>query len=451
MNKWIRMSVLAVCVMTFLVLTGCSKANKAVDLNKPIEVTLWVMPNSLEPVNDLEKVLEGFHKEHPNIKIKITSLDWGAAWVRITTAAVSGDAPDIVQLGTTWVAAISSMGALNDLTPLVAKMGGAANFLPSIWKTSSIEGTNTITAIPWFVDARAMYYRTDVFNKLGLTKKDISTWEGFRSTLEKIKKADLTIDGKKITPLGIPGKNDWNVVHNLAPWIWNAGGDFLSTDYKKSALNTPETAEGLAFYISLVTKGYVARTCLEKNTAQIENDFNNGSFAIIFDGSNELRGLTTSPEQGGALDTYVAKRFDIAPYPQGPKGKSTFVGGSNLAIFKSSKNKEAAWEVVKYLASKQAQIEYCKRSGFMPAVIEAFDDPYFTEDSRRAVYKEAVKDGRAYPSVPSWGLIEPILARRFGIMWDYVLEAKEGFGVKEIQKLLELADKEVVSILDKNK
>jgi multiple sugar transport system substrate-binding protein len=451
MNKWLRYGILAVSLMLFLVLSGCAKANKKDASQKPVEVTLWVMPNSLEPVNDLAKVLEGFYKEHPNIKVKITSLDWGAAWVRITTAAVSGDAPDIVQLGTTWVAAISSMGALSDLTPQVNAMGGASVFLPSIWKTSSIEGSDKVTAIPWFVDARAMYYRTDVFNKLGLTKADLSTWAGFHAALDKIKKADLTIDGKKISPLGIPGKNDWNVVHNLAPWIWNAGGDFLAADYKKSSLNTPETAEGLAYYISLVTKGYVARACLEKNTAQIENDFNNGTFAVIFDGSNELRGLTTSPEQGGAADTYVAKRFDIAPYPAGPKGKSTFVGGSNLAIFKGSKNKEAAWEVLKYLSSKEAQVEYCKRSGFMPAVVEAFDDPYFTEDSRRAVYKETVKDGRAYPSVPSWGLIEPILARRFGIMWDYVLEAKSGFGVAEIQKLLSLADKEVVSILEKNK
>ncbi len=445
-KKWLAVSI----ILSLFLIAGCGTAKKVADGNKPVEVTIWIMPNSLEPANDLEKVLEGFNKRNKNIKVKITSLDWGAAWVRITTAAVSGDAPDIVQLGTTWVAAISSMGALYDLSNWIGEIGGPNKFLASSWKTSGIEGSNQVTAIPWFVDARAMYYRTDVFNKLGLTKKDVETWDSFDKTLQKIQKANLMIDGKKIAPLGIPGKNDWNVVHNLSPWIWNAGGSFLTDDYKKSNLASKEAVQGVGFYISLVTKGYVSRACLEKNTSQVENDFNNGNFAIIFDGSNELRGLTTSPEQGGASDTYVAKRFDIAPYPEGPKGKFTFVGGSNLAIFKGSKHKKEAWEVIKYLVSKEAQVEYAKRSGFMPANIEAFDDPYFTEDSRRAVYKEAVKFGRAYPSVPSWGLIEPILARRFGIMWDYVLESKTALKFDDFEKILKLADKEVASILERN-
>jgi len=47
----------------------------------------------------------------------------------------------------------------------------------------------------------------------------------------------MEIDGKKIAALGYPGKNDWNVVHNLAPWIWNAGGDLLSADRRHSAIN----------------------------------------------------------------------------------------------------------------------------------------------------------------------------------------------------------------------
>ncbi|OGI09503.1 MAG: hypothetical protein A2Y40_08945 [Candidatus Margulisbacteria bacterium GWF2_35_9] len=449
MKKIIQISLILLLVSSIFLSIGCGKS-KAND-SDVTEVTIWIMPNSLEPINDLEKVLEGFYKIHPEIRVKITSLDWGAAWVRITTAAVSGDAPDIVQLGTTWVGAISSMGALHDLSSQIDEVGGPAHFLSSSWRTSGIEGSNKVTSIPWFVDARAMYYRTDVFNKLGLTVKDLATWDSFDKTLQKIKKANLKIDGKLIQPLGIPGKNDWNVVHNLAPWIWNAGGSFLKVDdYQKSNLSAEEVAEGLNYYIGLVTKGYVTHTCLEKNTSQVENDFNNGEFAIIFDGSNELRGLTTSPEQGGASDTYVAKRFDIAPYPAGPKGRFTFVGGSNLTIFKSSKNKKEAWEVIKYLVSKEAQVEYSKRSGFMPSVVDAFEDSYFVEDNRRAVYKEAVKYGRAYPTVPSWGLIEPILARRFGIMWDYVLESKTEFSVADLKKLLKLADKEVSSILERN-
>lgn len=515
-----KIFVTSVLLVILLSLYGCGQ-QKIKSVNEQVEINLWIMPNSLEPANDVTAILEEFHANNPNIKVKITSLDWGAAWVRITTAAMSGDAPDIVQLGTTWVGAISGMQAIMDMSGKVHKysfnhilnksefssnvlwqdllvagyideqgkvtdkfksvttskeldlnlkynkyitkiydrlviakdidvdqIGGADHFLPSSWRTSGIEGSAEVTAIPWFVDSRAMYYRTDVFNKLGLTKDDLATWESFKLTLKKIKDANLEIDGRKVFPLGISGKNDWNVVHNLAPWIWGAGGFFLADDFKSGRLSSKNSVDGLAYYISLVLKGYVPETCLEKNTAQIENDFNNGDFAIMFGGSNQLRGLTTPRERGGAADTYVAKRFDVAPYPAGPKGRFTFVGGSNLAIFKSSKNKQQAWAVIKYLVAKDSQVEYSKLNGFMPATIEAFDDLYFTGDSRRAVYKEAVQYGRAYPSIPSWGLIEPVLARRFGIMWDYVL--KGDFNQKNLMRLLQEADSDIRSTLKRN-
>lgn len=450
MNKKIQSIIVLFMIFSFsLMITGCgSKSSK----DGQTIVSMWVMPNSLEPINDLVNVLEDFHRDNPDIKVQITSLDWGSAWQRITIATMSGEGPDILQLGTTWVGAVTGMGALADLTGKVSELGGASYFLPSSWKYSGIDGCNMVTSIPWFVDARAMYYRTDVFNRLGLTKNDLATWDSFQNTLEKIKEANLTIDGKKIHPLGITGKNDWNVVHNLAPWIWMAGGDFLDDSNKKCTLYSKEAADGLSFLVNLVIKGYVPEACLEQNTSQVENAFNNGEYAIIFTGSNQLRALTTSEEQGGAANTYVAKRFDLSPYPEGPQGRVTFVGGSNLSVFKNSKNKDEAWAVIKYLVGKKAQVEYSKKSGFLPSAIEAFDDPYFTQDVRRSVYREAVKYGRAYPCIPEWAQIEQPLNRRFGIMWEHVLNSKNQFSHDVIyEDVLKKATTEVDKVLLMNR
>ncbi|ETR66746.1 MAG: Extracellular solute-binding protein family 1 [Candidatus Magnetoglobus multicellularis str. Araruama] len=230
------------------------------------------------------------------------------------------------------------------------------------------------------------------------------------------------IDGVSVKPLGIPGKNDWNVVHNLAPWIWSAGGEFLTADRKQSALNSDEAVTGLDFYVGLVRQGFVPTDCLEQNSAQISTGFDNGHYAVVFDGPYKLRSLTTPAQKGGALETIAAKKFGILPYPKGPRGRYTFIGGSNLAVFSASKKKEAAWQVIKYLISVEAQIEYSKLSGFLPANKEAFSDPYFTKDINRKVYVEAVQYGRAYPAIPVWGLLEPAMMKRFGIMWDHLLE-----------------------------
>ncbi|MFC1483351.1 sugar ABC transporter substrate-binding protein [Candidatus Margulisiibacteriota bacterium] len=420
--KLITIPLLCICIFAIILSlsTGCSFR-----LRKDDAVTIWIMPNSQEPENDLKDVLFPFHEKNPEIKIEITPIDWGAAWVKITTAATSGQAPDIVQLGTTWIGSVSALNILTDLTEHAQEIDGANKFVKASWKTGVLVDTKKVMSIPWFVDARAMFYRTDVFDKLNISAKDIDTWEGFEKALVKIKKADLTINGIKVAPLGISGKNDWNVIHNIAPWIWMAGGGYLKTDLKKSNLDSPESINGLSFYVSLVKKGYIPLESLEKNTAQISSGFNNGYYAMYFDGPYQLKNLTTPPERGGSSNLPTAKNFAV-PYPKGPKGRVTFIGGSSLAIFKTSKKKKQAWKVVKYLTTdRNAQISYAKATGYIPVYKESFDSAYFRKDNNRKVFIDAVAYGRSYPTISVWGILEPVLTRSLGIMWDNVIECTE--------------------------
>lgn len=449
-EKIVRKFFAVLCLIVFsFVLVSCGPSKNEGGV---VTIRMWIMPNSLEPLKDIEETLKPFEETHPNIKVKVTVLDWGAAWTKITTAATSRDVPDIVQLGSTWVGSISGMGALLDVKEKMSEVGGAKAFVPASWKTSGILNKGQVTAIPWIVDARALFYRTDVFKKLNLTAKDLETWDSFRNTLRKVQKAKLTIEGLEIFPLGMPGKNDWNVVHNLAPWIWGAGGDFLASNLKTSTLNDPKVLDGVMFYINLAKEGLVPPEYLELNTAQVSSNFNNGSVAMYFDGPYEVRTLTTPPAQGGASESITAKNFAVVPYPKGPKGRYTFVGGSNLAIFKDSKNKEEAWQVLKYLTTdKNAQLSYCKACGFLPAYREVFNNPYFSVDPARKVFKEAILYGKTYPCITAWGMLEPILTRRFGILWDYVTGNKEPLKPEEIKNQLDLAKREVEAVLQQGK
>lgn len=415
----------------------------------PVKVIkLWVMPNSPRPVADVQALLAPFLAANPGIRVDVTSLDWGAAWTKINTAAMSGEAPDIVQLGTTWVGVVSAMGALAPLNDRISTVGGAAAFLPASWRSSGLMGSGKITTVPWFVDARAVYYRTDVFRKLGISPASIDTWAGFESALKKIKAAKLVIDGEPIAPLGIPGKNDWNVLHNMAPWIWSSGGDLLSPDAKKSALTSRAAVDGIKFFVGLAAKGYVPNECLELNTAQVAANFNDGRFAIIFDTPAQAKNLTIPPEKGGAGGSIAARNFAVTVYPKGPAGRYTFFGGSNLAIFKSSRNQAEAWKVVQYLVSKPAQIKYAQVTGFIPSRKDAFSDKYFTSDPNRRVFVDAIKYGRAYPCISAWGPIEPLLNRHFGIIWDHVAGVYGKFNPSIVDKEMRQTDIEVNQLIN---
>jgi multiple sugar transport system substrate-binding protein len=437
--------VLALVLLLSVSVIGCGKGK---DTSGKVTLEFWVMPNSLEPIADLQKIVDEFEVLNPTIKVKITSVDWGAAWTKITTAATSGDVPDIVQVGSTWVGSISSMNSLLDLKGRVAELGGKDIFVPAAWVSTGLEGSGQVTAIPWFMDARAMFYRTDVLRAAKVKPSELENWDSFANALKKIKDANISIDGTEIAALGISGKNDWNVTHNLAPWIWGAGGDFIGPDRKKSVVNSKEALTGILYYIGLVKKGYVPIEYLELNTAQVSSNFNNGSCAIYFDGPYEVKTLTTPPAQGGAAGSLTSRNFAVAPYPKGPKGRFTFVGGSDLAIFKAAKHSEEAFQLLKFLTSKKAQVEYAKVTGFLPARRDAFNDPFFMNDPNRRMFKEAVMYGKTYPCIPAWGLLEPVLTRRFGIMWEYITSTYDtGYKVDEIQKQLDLGRSEIDGVL----
>lgn len=413
--------------------------------NDPVTLNAWVMPNSPKPDADFLKTLEPYLKEHPNVTMKVTVLDWGSAWTKITTAATSGEGPDLLQLGSTWVPAIASMGGIDKVTDKVADVGGAEAFLPAIWKTTSIAGDSEVYGVPWFVDARAIYYRTDVFKQAGVdTATAFKDWDSFKNALKAVN--GQTADGKKVAALGLPGKNDWNVVHNIFPWIWAAGGDVLSADNKDVVFNDDKGLDGVMYYTGLAAEGLVDKSSLEKNSSQIESDFGDGKSAVIISGPWLAKNFATPKANGGMDDKLAAKNFAVAPLPAGPGGQATFVGGSELTVFSGSKNKEATWEVIKYLASDEAQKAYAAVSGQLPAKLSQLESPDL--DANMKAFTEAVKYGRTYPAIPQWGPTETALQKHFANVWDIVAGVKGTYSRESVKEELDSAAAEVKAIIN---
>jgi len=446
---WIFIAALGV------ILTGCSKKKETKGgaekvTTEKVTLRMWVMPNSSKPQEDMEKLIKPFLKANPNIDVKMEVLDWGSAWTKISTAATSGDAPDLVQIGSTWISQFSSMGAFLNIDDLANSLGGGKAFVKGTWEYSKPIFSGKVTSLPWIVDVRPLFYRKDVFAKAGIKVGDIDTWDGFNSALEKISKAKIMIDGKIVAPIGFPGKNDWNVVHNLAPWIKSAGGGFLSADGKKSLLGTKESLKGVMQYINMVKNGLMPKDYLEKNTAQLSGEFDQGSIATWFEPTSKYVYLTKSPEQGGSSNTIGAKNFGVTLPPKGPAGRNLFLGGSNIAIYKVSKHPAEAKKLLTFLTTNvEAQIEYFKISGMLPGYRAAFNDPYFESDNIRKVFKEMTKYGKPYPSVPFWAEIETsVLTVKLGELFEYIkLTKNSDIKKSDVSKILQDASAQIDNII----
>jgi multiple sugar transport system substrate-binding protein len=377
-------------------------------------VSIWIMPNSGAPEEDFRTTLEPFLAENTDIQVEITVLDWGSAWTKITTAATSGEGPDITQLGTTQVAAVAAMGSLEDLSGLYPNFGGEEAFVEAALPTTQILGMGEERyAAPWFIDTRALFYRKDYCELAGVNPEtDFDTWESFAQALGKLK--GLVVDGKEIMPLIMPGKNDWNVIHNFAPWIWGAGGDFIANDNRTSIINSQEAYEGVKFYSELAINGLMSMPHLEKNSAEVEAIFNAGDAATIFTGAYHINTLRREHPE-------LVENIGTAPFPAGPKGRYVFFGGSCLSVFKSSKNKDAAYRVIEYLMTTDAQVAYQRWCGNLPTVQKAYETNFVSEEPLREAFKEQLQYGKAYPSVAGWGPSETVLQKGLSNVWDNIM------------------------------
>jgi multiple sugar transport system substrate-binding protein len=397
-----------------------------------VELTMWVMPVTTNAQHDVPALIAPWLAQHPGVTVRVTVLDWESGWNKITAAAASRRGPDLLELGTTWMPAIAAMGGLEPLTAgQLAQVDDGAPYYAELWKTTQVFGHKGVYGLPWYADVRAAFYRTDVFRQAGVDPvQAFSSWDAFHAALKKIN--GQTVAGKRIAALAYAGKNDWNVVHNLAPWIWNAGGDVLSADAKHSALNSPQALQAIAFYSSLAVEGLVPSNALEKDSDILEGAWVGGDYGVIFSGPWLMRRIFEAPK-----GSVVRTNFDVAPYPTGPHGHATFFGGSNLAIFKGSRHKAEAWELVKYLGGKTAQVQLALVSSMMPARIDAANDPAWT--GRHPVYAKLTAiaaDGRAYPPIPAWGPLETVYTKHLGQLAELTSGVGDAYSVPAMKALI---------------
>ena len=410
----------------------------------PTTLKVWIMPNSAAPKADLEKITADYTKK-TGVKVEVTVLDWGSAWTKITTAATSGIGPDVIQLGTTWVPTLAAMDALVDLKSSIPA-GTDKTFIPAAYAYSKLVGSQEVVTLPWFSDVRPFYYRKDVFKAAGLDPKQVfASWDNLKAATKKIQ--GIKIDGKSVAPIGFPGKNDWNVPHFMAPFIWGAGGDFLSKDGKNVLIASDKSVKGVEFYASFVLEGLMPKKYLEKNSSEVESKFRAGEIAIFSTGpwiTKDIdKAVAGKGNKGEVLD-----KVGVALPPAGPSGRYTFFGGSSLGVFKSTKYQKESVELVKFLTTNvKAASAYAEVTGNYPPLLAAANTAYITKNEGRSVIKEATKYGKAYTVVPTWGPMETILSKRLGAVWDVVAGVSKPYSKAAMVNELKAAEKEMKTII----
>jgi multiple sugar transport system substrate-binding protein len=422
--------------------TGASGA----DSLKGQTVRLWIMPNGPDPKNDIDTLLEPFTAD-TGIEVETEVVGWDVMQDRIRNAAVSGEGPDITQAGTTQVPFFAALQGFEDLSGRVEDIGGDAAYPEGVWQTTQVAGQDGTWAVPWFTEARAIYYRKDVLEKAGVDEEGaFADWDAMTATLQAIKDKVPEIGGKPIQPFGSPGKKAYDLVHHVMPFVWDAGGAELSDDNAEATIDSPEAAEGVGYFADLLQKGLYDKSQLQRDGTQVENQFKGGRIAVWIGGPWTYASTSRADDENW-VDT-ARENVGIAPMPTAPGGGEgfTFVGGSNLMMFKAAENKDAAWEVMKFMSSDDFQTKYAELLGMFPSRTEP-QQAIADKDPGYQSWYDAIQQGRTYAPIPQWAQIENAYKAHFGNILDAAGGLGGSFGSDTVSKELKAAAEEADALL----
>ena len=122
-------------------------------------------------------------------------------------------------------------------------------------------------------------------------------------------------------------------------------------------------------------------------TDALGDAFEQGQAAMESNGS-----WLVATHQAAGLD------FGIAPLPKGPAGQATSINPTGAVVYKGTKNPDAAWEFVKYLASPAAQTKLMELKASLPANKEVLAGPFATSFDGAQVLVDAIDYAHIKPS-----------------------------------------------------
>jgi len=131
------------------------------------EISVWSGYPELAPF--YEHVAEGMKAQYPDLSVKVEAISLREHEKRIALGLTSGEAAEIIELGTSTATRYLENELFNKAPDAVAAfVKDPANFNDFFQKSASYDGT--VYGVPLFRGQSALYYNTEMFKAAGLTE-----------------------------------------------------------------------------------------------------------------------------------------------------------------------------------------------------------------------------------------------------------------------------------------
>ncbi len=247
-----------------------------------------------------------------------------------------------------------------------------------------------IYGVPQFLSCQTGYYNAKLFKEAGLDpNKPPATFEEFIDYAKKLtKKPDQY-------GFSVSWGSYGNLFQTFAQWVQLAGGDVLD-DQGKPIFNSPAGKKALQAMRDGIQEGWIDPGSLSYTDTFIAlQPFQAGKVGIEFHWPS-VWARVQDPKQSQIIND--VKLFLVPGFKDGRKS-ACLDGSMGWAMNKNSKNKDAAWEFMKWAYSLPVQKMMYQKTAWLPVDQSAFNDPDLKDTPLISHYREQVKyPGKRYGS-----------------------------------------------------
>ena len=298
---------------------------------------------------------------------------------------------DVMCFDNPWGAEYGNAGWLEPLMPYIQKHGYKMDWPKTLTDYYTIKGD--LIALPYEVDARMIFYRTDLFEKYGVKLPD--TIDELYDAAKKLHHPEEGVYGIAFAP----ARSIVSIVEWFA-FLRSYGGDLFDKDMKPT-LNTPAAIKSLEAYLGLLK--YAPPGGANMQWDELLTVMLQGKAAMSIQPSPFGRTMS-DPAQSKVVGKVAFLLHPKATY------RIPSIGGWATGIPKDSKNKEAAWLLIAYLTSPEIEKKRALNpGGSVPGRLGTLADPEVVaaEPSMR-ITGESLKTARFANArkIPEWAQVE---------------------------------------------
>ena len=367
-------------ILPVVILPGCGGKKQTEEGIKKITFLMWGRP---EEIKQMERLLEGFRKQNPDVKVECLSFTRGYTEKALTMHA-GGTPPDVMMVSTSNTGnlfAYAERGVLKVLDDFVddelkGKIDSKA--------LECFKWKGRYYAVPRSINPFILYYNRELFDREGLPYPD-ETWDLVKmiETAKKITKKE----GGIITQYGMLVSPEYGFMWSLlyGGKVFNEAGDFVFG--KPGDISA---IKGMTLLLNAVKEKVAPKPIGEAGFRPGIDLFLTGKIGLCITGSWMCMNLA----QGKTKFSW-----DIAPLPKGEK-RVTRLYIVGYGISKDTKYPNASLELVKYLTSAETNKELAYSGREFPASIKAreyyLDDPVYKDIKHKDVIEKSLQYGMLF-------------------------------------------------------